>query len=316
MCLWKKDIFFNEKQDTVEKLHGSFNCKWLETDELVDKYRPWLTRCYVAFVNEIDMSNEGKGSRRSKLTKLKNLIDGDVHSVEEKYINTFQHRCHYRFYLATNEGVPLDLARDDRRTMFVKINVLQRHLLKEDPDYYKKLWAFHYDDRKIDELYHHYKNVHKISNKFEVNLPLKTDAKSMLIHAGRDQGFKELDELFKKKDGAFKFDIVNSRDVYEQIQMAEQEQQTMMRFITERKITDWFNDISGFNFAKPFSRDVNGQQQRWWAIRNQDFWREDKNQELMIIRAHFDGILDPQHDKREQTKLFDEQITKGGMYAN
>ena len=98
--------------------------------------------------------------------------------------------------------------------------------------------------------------------------------------------------------------------------MAEQEQQTMMRFITERKITDWFNDISGFNFAKPFSRDVNGQQQRWWAIRNQGCWREDKNQELMIIRAHFDGILDPQHDKREQTRLFDEQITKGGMYAN
>ena len=65
-----------------------------------------------------------------------------------------------------------------------------------------------------------------------------------------------VDELFKKKDGAFKFDIVNSRDVYEQIQMAEQEQQTMMRFITERKITDWFNSISGYNFAKPFSKDV------------------------------------------------------------
>ena len=210
----------------------------------------------------------------------------------------------------------MDLARDDRRTMFVKINVLQRHLLKEDPDYYKKLWAFHYDDRKIDEVHHHYKNVHKISNKFEVNLPLKTDAKSMLIHAGRDQGFKELDELFKKKDGAFQFDIVNSRDVYEQIQMAEQEQQTMMRFITERKITDWFNSLDGFNFAKPFSKDANGQQQRWWAIRNIDRWSELRNHDLMIIRAHFDGLLDMQHDKREQAKLFDKQITKGGVYAN
>ena len=300
----------------IEKLHGSFNCRWLETDELVDKYRPWLTRCYVAFVNEIDMSNEGKGSKRSKLAKLKNLITEDVHSVEEKYINTFQHRCHYRFYLATNEGVPLDLARDDRRAMFVKINVLKRHLIEDDPDYFNKLWAFHYDDRKINEVHHHYKNVHKISARFEVNVPLKTDAKAMLIHAGRDQGFKELDMMFLSKEGVFKFDIVNSRDIYEQIQMAEQEQQTMMRFMTERKITDWFNDISGYNFAKPFSRDVNGQQQRWWAIRNQDFWRQARNQDLMLIRAHFDGNLDPLHDKREQAKLFDKQTTKGGVYAN
>jgi len=300
----------------IEKLHGSFNCKWLETDELVDKYRPWLTRCYVAFVNEIDMSNEGKGSKRSKLAKLKNLITEDVHSVEEKYINTFQHRCHYRFYLATNEGVPLDLARDDRRAMFVKINVLKRHLIEDDPDYFNKLWAFHYDDRKINEVHHHYKNVHKISARFEVNVPLKTDAKAMLIHAGRDQGFKELDMMFLSKEGVFKFDIVNSRDIYEQIQMAEQEQQTMMRFMTERKITDWFNDISGFNFPKPFSKNVNGQQQRWWAIRNQDFWRQARNQDLMLIRAHFDGNLDPLHDKREQAKLFDEQTTSGGMYAN
>ncbi len=300
----------------IEKLHGSFNCRWLETDELVDKYRPWLTRCYVAFVNEIDMSNEGKGSKRSKLARLKNLITEDTHSVEEKYINTFQHRCHYRFYLATNEGVPLDLARDDRRAMFIKINVLKRHLLEEDPDYFNKLWDFHYDDRKINEVHHHYKNVHKISAMFKPTVPLKTDAKSMLIHAGRDQAFKELDELFRSKEGVFKFDIVNSREVYEQIQMAEQEQQTMMRFMTERKITDWFNDISGFNFPKPFSKNVNGQQQRWWAIRNQDFWRQARNQDLMLIRAHFDGNLDPLHDKREQAKLFDEQTTSGGMYAN
>jgi len=307
-----KSVFFK----IIEKLHGSFNCSWLETDELVDKYRPWLTRCYVVFVNEIDMSNEGKGTRRNKLAKLKNLIDGDVHSVEEKYINTFKHRCHYRLYLATNEGVPLDLARDDRRTMFVKINVLKRHLLEQDPDYFSKLWAFKDDDEKINEVHHHYKNVHKISVNFKADVPLKTDAKSMLIHAGRDQGFKELDELFKDKVGVFKFDIVNSRDIYEQIQMAEQEQQTMMRFITERKITDWFNSIDGFNFAKPFSKDVNGQQQRWWAIRNQDRWREPKNHDLMIIRAHFDGILDMAQDKRELSKLFDEQVTKGGAYAN
>ena len=307
-----KSVFFK----IIEKLHGSFNCSWLETDELVDKYRPWLTRCYVVFVNEIDMSNEGKGTRRNKLAKLKNLIDGDVHSVEEKYINTFKHRCHYRLYLATNEGVPLDLARDDRRTMFVKINVLKRHLLEQDPDYFSKLWAFKDDDEKINEVHHHYKNVHKISDKFKVDVPLKTDAKAMLIHAGRDQAFKELDELFKSKVGVFKFDIVNSRDVYEQIQMAEQEQQTMMRFITERKITDWFNSLDGFNFPKPFSKDVNGQQQRWWALRNIDRWREPRNHDLMIIRAHFDGLLDMQHDKREQAKLFDKQITKGGVYAN
>ena len=122
--------------------------------------------------------------------------------------------------------------------------------------------------------------------------------------------------MFLSKEGVFKFDIVNSRDIYEQIQMAEQEQQTMMRFMTERKITDWFNDISGFNFPKPFSKNVNGQQQRWWAIRNQDFWRQARNQDLMLIRAHFDGNLDPLHDKREQAKLFDKQTTKGGVYAN
>jgi len=307
-----KSVFFK----IIEKLHGSFNCKWLETDELVDKYRPWLTRCYVAFVNEIDMSSEGKGSRKSKLAKLKNLIDWDTHSVEEKYINTFQHKCHYRFYLATNEGVPLDLARDDRRAMFVKINVLKRHVLEEYPDYYKKLWDFQKDDGKINEVHHHYKNVHKISDNFKVNVPLKTDAKAMLIHAGRDQGFKELDMMFLSKEGVLKFDIVNSREIYEQIQMAEQEQQTLMRFITERKITDWFNSIDGFNFPNPFSKNVNGDQCRWWAIRNMDFWREVRNQDLMIIRAHFDGNLDPLHDKREQTKLFDKQITGGGMYAN
>ena len=156
----------------------------------------------------------------------------------------------------------------------------------------------------------------------------------------RRKGFKTLVKSFRTRTEAKKWGRAVERDWDQGKYIDYSEAQgftlgeVMQRYIREDKhkqIKSWRmhefriaillkDTISDTNllrlFSKPFSKDVNGDQQRWWAIRNQDFWREDKNQELMIIRAHFDGILDPQHDKREQTKLFDEQITKGGMYAN
>ena len=295
-----KSLFFK----VIEKLHGINNCKWVSTEMLVDKYRPWMTKCHIIFCNEIDVSADR--GKKQKLSKLKEIISEDTHAVEEKYINVFQIKNHYRLYLSSNEGVPLDLTRDDRRTMFVRINVLSEHLLKDNPNYYKNLWSFVKSEQKIREVYHHYKNVHKISSNFNKNVPFKTEAKSILVQAGRPQHFKELDELFKSREGVFKFDIVNTRDIYEQIQMAEQEQKTSLSYLTERGINEWINTISGLNFKTSFS--VHGKKRRWWAIRNQDYWREPKEDQLTIIRAHFDGLLDPKHSKKNQDEELERLI--------
>ena len=92
----------------------------------------------------------------------------------------------------------------------------------------------------------------------------------------------------------------------QQIQMAEQEQKTSLSYLTERGINEWINTISGLNFKTSFS--VHGKKRRWWAIRNQDYWREPKEDQLTIIRAHFDGLLDPKHSKKNQDEELERLI--------
>ena len=58
---------------------------------------------------------------------------------------------------------------------------------------------------------------------------------------------------------------------------------------------------------------INGEKKRYWAIRNQDQWRDINC--LVSIRGHFEGILDIGVSKAKQTNELKNAIQKGGMYA-
>ncbi len=295
----------------VEKLHGSHNCKRVDPEMLVDRYRPFLKNGYVLICNEVNISGH---NLQYKLAKLKDLIDGEVHAIEGKYVDTIQHRCHYRLYCATNELIPFEITNDDRRTFYIDIDLTKQELEKEDPQYYDKLWALLDDDNEINKIYHHYKYVHKISEKFNKNLPLRTRSKEDLVELSRPQYCKDLDELLKKKEDPFKFDIVNTREVFNRFQELEDGwSRPHFSKLSERMLRYWFKSIKAKKMKGGTAFIINGDKVHYWAIRNQDYWC-DMNC-LITIRAHFEGILDIQASKEKQANQLNQTIKEGGMYA-
>ena len=295
----------------VEKLHGSYNCKHVDPEMLVDRYRPFLKSGYVLLVNEVNISGQ---NLQSKLARLKHLIDGDEHSIEGKYVDTIQHRCHYRLYCGTNELIPFEISNDDRRTFYIDIELTQEDLKKEDPLYYDKLWALLDDDNEINKIYHHYKYVHQISKNFLVNWPLRTRSKEDLAELSRPQYCKDLDELLIKKEDPFNLDIINVREVFDRFKEIEDGwSRPHFSKLSERMLRYWLKGINAKKMKGGQAFVIKSEKKRYWAIRNQDEWRDINC--LVTIRGHIEGILDIGVSKEKQTNELKNAIQKGDMYA-
>ena len=84
---------------------------------------------------------------KSKMNKLKELISEEVHPIEEKFVPTNYHHGHFKLYLSSNAKVPIKLEERDRRISFNQTLKTKTEILKDDPQYFKNLWAF-IDDKK------------------------------------------------------------------------------------------------------------------------------------------------------------------------
>ena len=290
-----KTLFFK----LLTKLHGYHNVAWVGTDNLVDKYRSFMKHCYVIVCNEIDISGQGKSA---KLDKLKELITEDIHPIEQKYVDTVNHRGHYRLYASSNKVIPLSVDPNDRRIAFVNINTSREELLKNDPSYFERLWK-QLDDRNfIRNIHHYYTKVHHISSTFDKNEPIVTESKRSLMSNSRPQSYKELDELMLLREGPFREDFVNQRDVLTFLRIQDSQEHVKVKLysrIDEQTITSWLNDIG----AEPIWNDrvvsVIGDKKtnrkRYKAIRNIRYWSSCND--INLIRAHAQGKFDPIKDE-------------------
>ena len=282
-----KGIIFN----VIKMLNGPRNVAHVTNDMLVDRYRQYLSTTDMIVCTETRIIGRDASS---KLDKLKELISEDVHPIEEKFVNTRYHHGHFKIYLSSNDKVPVRIEETDRRISLIETLKTKKEILQEDPDYFKKLWAWINNFTNIKHLYHHYKNDFIIPEEFNANEPIETQSKKALIEFGRDQIFNDLDAKFKKHHHPFYADIVNIRDCLEVIRDNENtaasgqgvSYERIFKNLTESKLKEFFGMIN----AKPVNNGKNllqlegKRKKRWWIIRNQDYWS--KITDNTLLRLH------------------------------
>ena len=291
-----KNMFFS----ILKRLYGSSNCSFLRLDQLLDKFQPFMLSSNYLFISEIDSTGK---DIKSKQAKLRELISDTDFMVEMKGVDLIPvTNCHYTIWGSTNEPYPLSLPGDDRRTFFIDIGVTKYEILEKDPDYFKKLLAFSKDYLSLASVFHHYKNVHKISKEFNPNEPPVTTAKDELIEASKPQYMKTLDDLFEKEAiKSFKRDIVNAKLITQELRDLE-DFSIMRENFTENKVLRWirfnpknFRILKGEPYQIPDS--IRG---RCWVIRNHEFWNQHKTIKE-TIDLHF--------EKKVETPLFNTKET-------
>jgi len=289
-----KSIIF----EAITRLMGNENTIWVRSDAFADKFRDWLKKCCVICCNEFNFEKYNKfGSNAYGM--MNEIITEDKHFVESKGIDQYQHKGHYKVWLASNDAVPIKLNPRDRRYFVTKIHTTKKMILKKDPEYYKKLWEFVEDPESIRKLYWYYKSSHKISQAFNPKEPLMTSAKRILINESTEQVFRDLDDLFHRKEGPFEFDLVNSTRIINYVRERENGMQgipnprSIFSKLTQHIITEWIQEKEGVPIKNgqpiPISPDdlETKTKRHYYAIRNQDHWFDCQN--LDELRAHMKG---------------------------
>jgi hypothetical protein len=310
-----KGIIFN----VIKMLNGPRNVAHVTNDMLVDRYRQYLSTTDMIVCTETRIIGRDASS---KLDKLKELISEDVHPIEEKFVNTRYHHGHFKIYLSSNDKVPVRIEETDRRISFIETLKTKKEILQEDPDYFKKLWAWINNFTNIKHLYHHYKNDFIIPEEFNANEPIETQSKKALIEFGRDQIFNDLDAKFKKQHNPFDADIVNIRDCLEAIRESENaaasgqgvSYERVFKNLTESRLKEFFGMIN----AKPVNNGKNliqlegKRKKRWWIIRNHDYWSQITDNTLFRLHVNspskFSAPIDLEKFKLEKEATNDKEV--------
>jgi len=268
-----------------------------------------LNSCYL-FINEIDSTGK---DIKSKQAMLRSLISDTNFMVEMKNVDLIPiSNCHYTIWGATNEPYPLYIPGDDRRIMFCDIGVSRYEILNSNPNYFKNFLTKSRDSKNIESLFHHYKNVHKISKEFNPNEAPKTLAKEELIEASKPQYMKTLDAYAsrprtKQPIASLQRDIVNAKLLTRDLINSEYED-IRKEFYTENKVLRWIrNNPDNFRVLKgePYSIPNSNIRGRCWVIRNHEIWTKFKNHKEHIDQ-HF-------NKKLETIDLF--EPSKGDKYG-
>ena len=307
-----KTMFFK----ALKQLYGVENCSDLDIDQLVDKYQPhMLNSCYF-FINEVDSTGKDV---KSKQAKIRSLIADTDFMVEMKGVDLIPiTKCHYTIFGATNEAVPMYIPKDDRRTFFVSIDTTRYEVLFRDPNYYKKLKAFVEDPTKITELYYHYRYVHEISESFNPNEAPSTLAKDELIEASKPQFMKVLDKYFEdKKLDCFKFDIVNAKQIFLELNTLDLTFENQREHWTENKVLRWIRDNpQNFKILKGEAYQIPGKSRgRCWCVRNHETWSQYKL-DKEYIDSHFKNEIKTFPNQKEllNKSVLSSSTDKGGKY--
>ena len=282
--------------EAITQLLGDANVEWVPSDAFATRFRDWLKKCCAIVCNEFNFEKYNKfGSNAYGM--LNELITENKHFVESKGVDSYKHKGHYKIWLSSNDAIPIKLSPRDRRYFVTKIHTTKDIILKKDPDYFTKLWAFVEDPECISKLYWYYKVTHQIDDAlFDPKMPLMTQAKSILIAEGTPQVMRDLDVLFESKEGPFEFDIVNSTSIIDYVRLKEHGLQDipnprgLFNKLTQDIISEWISKKQGVPIKKgnpvsltPYEVE-NKKKARYHAIRNQEHWIDCAN--LEELRAH------------------------------
>lgn len=279
----------------LEKLYGEANCEsGVETEDFTDKYRDWMLNCNSVFCHEFSWnSREGKF-----MSKIKRLITETSHKVETKYKTKIKFHGSYNIWLASNDPVSISLNNDDGRFHIINIEETPQELLEEvdNPNYYKDLFKLLHDRNFLNKAYNYFKNYKIDYEIFNYNECPKSIAKEDTQDAGLYQWMKDLNELRNDKIEPFHRDLTCERLILEDLRSKENGKVNYgSRFygVDEMSIRNYFHEINAkrINNGIQIALGNDPTRRKYWAINNQQFWKNCTDKRLM--RLHMEGKYDP-----------------------
>ena len=302
----------------LEKMYGEANCEsGIETDDFIDKYRDWMLNCNTVFCHEFSWPARDK----KFFSKMKRLITEPNHKIETKYRSKIKFRGAYNIWLASNDPVPINLGSDDGRYHVIRIEETPQELLAEvnNPNYYKDLFKLLEDKDFLNKAYDYFKNYKIDYTIFDRNHVPITDAKQDIQDAGLEQWMKDLNELRENNFPPFKRDITCERHIFDELRRKENgnvRYSSRFHGVDEEQIRIYFDEINAkrINNGNQIALGEDKTRRKYWAIRNQEFWKNCTNKKDM--RLHMEGKFNPPplliYASKEAQK---EQAINGGNHA-
>ena len=273
----------------LEKLYHEDNCSWLGLEQLTEKFRPHMLDSNVLFVSEIDSS--GIDNKKVQ-AQLQNLIADDKFRVEVKGVDHIKIECHFTIWGSTNEPISFKAVQGDRRYSYIEAETRKHEILAADPNYFKTLLEFCNNPQRIRELYHYYKNVHKIRRKYDPYHCFVTSAKQDLVNANKPEYYHYIDRLVEDQSlDCLKLDFINANELYEQTAKWGFDDDLCFTKWTRKHIRRYLMD-SEFHYrvSKEPVRLSSGKRVRLWCVRNHDYWKQfiDNHD---AIDGHLNGLI-------------------------
>ncbi len=278
----------------LEKCLGSSNCSTLSLSQMYAKFNSFMLRANNLFVRE--SNNKGSDDNQAQST-LKELITEENFEVELKGVDLIPHRCHYNLYMSTNSSNPIGIEKDDRRIWFVNCETPRTNSSRE---YFDDLWEnyIHNHDR-IREVFHYFKNVHKISEDFDVKHAPWTKWKADLIEGSLTGYAYELDKLFENKIlPSFHYDLINKDTVMKDLRHWSIDDMrsyanplSVHKGFSPKRLQNWINSISGrFKYRQDAIEPKGQKRGHYWVVRNFEYWRDNRDN-IQAVHDHFNDLL-------------------------
>ena len=231
---------------------------------------------------------------------MKRLITEPNHKVETKYKSKIKFHGSYNIWLASNDPVPINLGSHDGRYHIIRIEETPKELMAEvnNPNYYKDLFKLLENKDFLNKAYDYFKNYKIDYTIFDRNHVPITDAKQDIQDAGLEQWMKDLNELRENNFPPFKRDITCERHILEQLRINNNGNvRYCSRFhgVDEEQIRIYFDEINAkrINNGNQIALGEDKTRRKYWAIRNQEFWKNCTNKKDM--RLHMEGKFNPHH---------------------
>jgi len=272
--------------EVISKLVGRSNSRFVRLNQLVSQFQAFLLKANNIFVREANSKNQDDSQVQAT---LKELIVDDSFLIEPKGVDHIDHFCHYNVYLSTNQPNPVRIDSDDRRICYINVETPQAKILKDDPDYFVKLFNNILNHDRIRELYHHFFNVHKISKGFNLKHSPWTKWKADLIQESKASYVELLDHFKEEKIlPCLHYDLVNKEELYSQL-YSHRTGATDNPFgpISKKMIQNWIHGIRGsFKLRDYAIQPADKRRGHYWVINNFDEWREHR-EDTDYLNQHF-----------------------------
>lgn len=248
--------------EVMKRMIGENNVATPNNENLKEHFNLWARACAFCIIEEFMTFG-----RQDLMNKLKPMITDNYIMIRTMRVDGYRVPNRFNIMGFTNYRNALRLDKHDRRYC-----VIYSDMKPQAKEYYRDLHAMLTDEQKIGALFHYLKS--RDLKKFQPygHAPA-TDAKLSTIEASMTQEAMMLREMVENESFP---DIICVSDLTEYVN-------TKHRFMSVGKILQTMVEVDMYHFPNPIR--VNGEQKRFWAIRNVHKYRNDPQAANDYIRT-------------------------------